>query len=209
MSKPSKLNLADLRIGDLILYKNGRSFLASLIRWGTNSPYSHVLMYLGKDQFIESNFSFWPWVKSWLRLGNGYHDGVRIIDLQELRRRKGDHDVFQTSYFQTQERQEELITIANKMILKRPRYDLLGLLWQAVVAARLKFLRRKTNWEVHDRTKYYCSELTRHLELKAGLSNPDNLAPENTTPQTEAAREDTKFVGTIFRGHDKRSTSFK
>lgn len=187
MKRFDDLRVRDLRAGDLLFYRDGMDWFSRLISWGTSSPYSHVVVYLGGGWCVESDFSFWQWL-----LNPSYQDGVRIIPLAKIRRRRGSHDVFRSRFRLGSLRKQALI-----MAHAGFRYDFFGLLWQAVVAFRWKFLARHTGVTVNHKTKYYCSELARMLFIKAGARFADDVLPEETTPASEALRPDLRFIGNL------------
>lgn len=44
----------ELKIGDVILYKSGTSFVAKMIKLVTKSPYHHAAIYIGRGRVAES-----------------------------------------------------------------------------------------------------------------------------------------------------------
>lgn len=64
---------------DLIFYK-GNNVLGRLIRWITNSPYSHVAMYLGDNHIVEANYFNTLRVKH-LKYKRHQYDVYRVKDL--------------------------------------------------------------------------------------------------------------------------------
>lgn len=181
------LRTRDLRVGDLLLYRDGKSWLARLIRWGTDSDYSHALLYLGHGLCIESDFSLRKYF-----LEEDYRSGVRLVPLRVVRERGGSHDVFRSL-----QKLKNIRKVAKIYVLRGFKYDFLGLLWQAVVAAKIKFFARQTHLIAHEKNKYYCSELCREIHEKCGAFVFDGLLPAETTPATESVRPDLKFIGNL------------
>ena len=124
----------NLQVGDILFYRDGKSLLSRIIRWGTNSLYSHVLMYIGNGKCIESDFSM---RKAFF--DKNYRSGVRILSLNEVRQRKGSHDVFRSFlYFSSLKKN------AFFMAKMKYEYDFIGLLWRAIVAGKFKFFNKKS-----------------------------------------------------------------
>ena len=185
--KKFKMKTCSLQIGDVLFYKNGTGLLSRIIRWGTNSPYSHVLMYIGNGKCIESDFSLRK-----IFFEKKYQSGVKILSLHQLRKRRGSHDIFRSCFFFSSLKKNAL-ALAEKEF----KYDFIGLLWRAVLAGKWKFFRKKSFILLHNKNKYYCSELVHRLYIMSGLN--DEILPEETTPESESKRKDLFFIGNLCK----------
>lgn len=226
----------DLAIGDALLYREGKSIISRLIRWGTNSPYSHALKYLGRktdilaflsketrnsesddtrhkayiDLFyeisaiegeqlvIESDFSLRGWVLSAFGLTPSYRDGVTIRGLSEAMMRSGSHDVFRIRSGQGFGiNQEEFTRACLKYAAMRPAYDFAGLLWQAVLAAKFKFLESgPAGLTFQNRKKFWCTEFAHTVDIEA-RAPADELDPVETNPESYARRKSWEILGNL------------
>ena len=183
----NKILVRNLRVGDLLLYRDGKSLLSRLIRWGTNSPYSHAILYIGRGKCLESDFS----VRKFF-CKDDYCSGVRIVSLRDVRRRSGSHDVFRSVW-----RLRNVHKTALQYVKKGFLYDFVGLIWRAVVCAKLKFLQKQSFVVAHDKNKYYCSELSREIHERCGAFVFDGLIASETTPASESERDDLNFIGNL------------
>lgn len=68
--------MKQLKVGDIILYKSGKSFIAKIIKIVTTSPYHHAAIYVGNGKVAESlakGFVIKQRNKDWLKNENLNH----------------------------------------------------------------------------------------------------------------------------------------
>lgn len=162
------------------------------------SLYEELSEILGDQFVIESDFSVRKWILSLFGLAPGYVDGVRVHALSEVRERAGSHDVYRVrpgSGYGVNAR--DFIAACLKYAAMRPKYDFAGLIWQAVIAAKFKFLRAAPSGLSFDnRRKFWCTEFAHTVDREAGAPS-DGLDPVETTPKNYAQRGSWEFVGNL------------
>jgi hypothetical protein len=182
----SGLNISDLQTGDLLLfnYQGGGFFSAigNLIRWGTNSNYTHISMVLRDPVFID-----FPPLKGlfvWESSYEGTKDpqdgkiklGVQITPLEEvinnyqgevyIRKLKRDFDYSCSSCghsLDTLFTKEKLQEIHNN-VYDKP-YDIVPSDWIEA------FFRKDTNPQKTDR--FWCSALVGYIYTMVGILDKD------------------------------------
>ena len=188
--------------GDILLYGGSKDPLGKLIHFGTNSPYSHVVVSLGGGMIAESEFNWKRWVKKVLTLGlfETYDPGPCVRDVQSLAKRHGYFDVYRSALLSTPESQAEFRMACLREINRDLGYDIIGLVWQAVVAAKIVFMQKDTKGALHSKRAYYCSEFERRIFELINRDPGDGVPSCRCTPATESLRPDVQFVGRLILG---------
>lgn len=220
MIKPS-----ELQTGDTLAYKEGNSLLSRLIQWGTNSQYSHVLKYLGTKEEVLSQLDSYHkagckqasnlmikikgngaqhWIiesdfttsKTFSYILGKERSGVLIKTLEELNNRSGYHDVYR---IKNNFNKTLFIQSSIEMFLENYKYDFLGLVWQAILAAKFKFLSFKPfGWTLHNAHKMYCSEMNHWLDILVGLGK-ENMLPSETNPENYVRKSSQEYIGELAK----------
>ena len=171
------MNTPQLKTCDILLYK-GTGFVSWLIRWGTNSPYSHVAVVVSREMNlgIESN--------------TGRQSGVRAFDLRKLKAPVV--DVFRLKpEFANQVNREAVIALLVSRL--GAKYDFLGVIALGFLKA-LSFLTGFKTFRAFSRFQrdrdYFCSEIVYEAFEKGGLDIvPEVDEAENTSPGDIARSE--------------------
>ena len=171
------MNIPQLKTCDILLYK-GTGFVSWLIRWGTNSPYSHVAVVVSP----EMNFG--------IESDIGHQSGVRAFDLRKLK--APIIDVFRLKpEFTNQVNRDAVISLLVDRL--GAKYDFLGVIALGFLKV-LSFLTGFKTFRLFSRFQrdrdYFCSEIVYEAFDKGGLDIvPDVDEAENTSPG-DIARSD-------------------
>lgn len=152
---------------DILLYK-GDSFVSKLIKWNTNSLYSHVSVVVDGEMnlAIESN--------------TGSQSGVRALDLRKLK--ASDIDVFRVKAAGSYKPEQVISYLVSCL---GSHYDYPGVIWLGV----LKVLRLKKQANKFQEAKdYFCSELVYEAFKSAGLDIVPQIGAAETTSPGDIAR---------------------
>ena len=130
-----------MKPGDILLFK-GEDGISKLIRWGTNSKYSHVAVCVSSEMNLA--------IEAITR------GGVRARDIRKI---KQDYDIYR---IKKEEHPYNLEATISYLVGKlNQRYDYFGVLWLGLLKllARLKLPLKNTANKWQKDRDYFCSEL--------------------------------------------------
>ena len=177
-SKPSKIDIANLETGDLLLFTNKSSglmgFFTSMIRWATHSNYTHTAIVLKDPDFIDPPLKgTYIWESGWEGTPDPQDGKVKLgvqitaietvvkeyskighIYLRKLKTEKSKAQIFNT----------DTLKKIHKIVYDKP-YDIVPLDWIEA------FFQKDLNPQKI--TRFWCSAFVSYVYTKCGLLDPN------------------------------------
>lgn len=180
----SKVNYQDYRAqmqdGDILLFK-GQGPLSSIIKWKTNSSYSHA--------------GIVAWWGDRLMVLEACGGGVRATPISyNLKSYKGDIDYLRTKEPLEPEARKKMVRFAQSQLGKK--YDVLRLIEFFIRLLKNDELEREENVKVP--STYFCSEYVAETYVEGGCDLSLERSAQYTSPDIIASSDKLEFVGTLL-----------